>query len=201
MRLADPIVRQRESLGEVLNGDRLTGALYNLKFREDKPKDSICEKKLTTDEVALFREAVRKDYYFQFYCDDLAFCGFIGKIEEDTWTSNQTLFKYYLFKHIHFDVLYGGNQVIEVHALSDPNDKIDITDDKEIDVDFTYSVLWNVTSTSFEARLGRYSRASSLPIHQKIHWFSFINSVAIVTLLMGLLSILFMRHLKNDIRK
>ncbi|KAE8734833.1 Detected protein of confused Function [Hibiscus syriacus] len=97
---------------------------------------------------------------------------------EMLWTLEDKSPKYFLFKHVEFDVLYNGNHVIEVHAIGDPNRVVDITEDAGIDVDFTYSVTWNTTSAAFDTRMDRYSRASSLPFHQKIHW----------------------RRLKNDLR-
>ncbi|KAB2080725.1 hypothetical protein ES319_A05G085400v1 [Gossypium barbadense] len=196
----DPVVKKKESLGEVLSGDRLTTALYKLNFRENKVAETLCHKKLEGDDVAKFRDAVINDFYFQMYYDDLPFWGFVGKIEEDSWTLEKKSLKYFLFKHVQFDVLYNGNQIIEVHAIGDPNQVVDITEDVGVDVQFTYSVVWNTTSAAFDTRMDRYSRASSLPIHLKIHWFSFINSVITIMLLIGLLTLLFMRRLRNDLR-
>ncbi|MBA0719753.1 hypothetical protein Golax_007405 [Gossypium laxum] len=197
---ADPVVQKKESLGEVLSGDRLTSALYKLNFRENKVAETLCHKKLEGDDVAKFRDAVINDFYFQMYYDDLPFWGFVGKIEEDSWTLEKKSLKYFLFKHVQFDVLYNGNQIIEAHAIGDPNQVVDITEDVGVDVQFTYSVVWNTTSAAFDTRMDRYSRASSLPIHLKIHWFSFINSVLTIMLLIGLLTLLFMRRLRNDLR-
>lgn len=200
MQFADPLVLKKESFGEVLNGDRLTNALYELKFREDKTRETLCQKKFKVAEVAEFRGAVIDDFYFQMYYDDLPLWGFIGKVEQESGRLGEEGPKYYLFKHVQFDVLYNGDQVIEVRAFSDPNHVVDITEDVEIDVTFTYSVIWNESSTKFEDRMVKYSRASLVPIRRQIHWFSFINSVVIIVLLMGLLTLLFMRRLKNDMR-
>lgn len=178
----------------------MTNALHELNFREDKPEVTLCEKKLNPNDVATFRNAITNDFYFQMYYDDLPLWGFIGKIGDD-WTFTNKKPKYYLFKHVRFDALYNENQVIEIHALGDPNHVVDITNDDEINVRFTYSVFWNATSARFVNRMERYSRASFLPTHMQIHWFSIINSVVIIVLLMGLLTLLFMRHLRNDLRK
>ena len=74
---------KKEALGEVLNGDRLVSAPYNLEFLKDKNSVSVCQKRLSKEEVAKFRSAVRKDYYFQMYYDDLPIWGFIGKIDKE----------------------------------------------------------------------------------------------------------------------
>ena len=57
------------------------------------------------------------------FYDDLPIWGFIGKVEKimaagaKSWEAAEL--KYYLFTHIHFDILYNGDRVIEVcaHAL------------------------------------------------------------------------------------
>ena len=52
------------------------------------------------------------------FYDDLPIWGFIGKIEKNIHPGDRAQFKYYLFTHIHFDILYNGNRVIEVHPRS-----------------------------------------------------------------------------------
>ncbi|OVA09980.1 Nonaspanin (TM9SF) [Macleaya cordata] len=197
----DVVTEQKESLGEVLNGDRLTNTLFELKFREHKNKVTLCKKTLTRYEVAKFRDAIKNEFYFQMYYDDLPLWGFIGKVEEESWISNDTGPRYYLFKHVEFDVLYNENRVIEIRAFCDPNYFVDITEDVETEVQFTYSVSWNSTSAQFQNRMDKYSQSSLLPQHLQVHWFSIINSVVIVALLTGFLLTLFMRTLKNDLTK
>ncbi|KAL5537708.1 hypothetical protein UlMin_046224 [Ulmus minor] len=197
----DPVIQKMESIGEVLSGDRLTNTLYNLNFRIEKSNVSLCTRKLKVADIATFRDAVINDFYFQMYYDDLPLWAFVGKVEEESWTIGDKRLKYYLFKHAQFDALYNDNQVIQIQAFSDPNHALDITEDVETTVEFTYSVNWNVASTQFKNRMDKYSRASLMPIHQKINWFSFINSIVIIVLLMALLTLLIMRRLKNDLRK
>ncbi|KAI7727155.1 hypothetical protein M8C21_029990 [Ambrosia artemisiifolia] len=197
----DQVIPKKETLGEVLNGDRLTNTLYNLNFRKDKANRLLCDKKLKLDEITKFKTAINADYYFQMYYDDLPLWGFIGRMEDNSWAGDGSGPTYYLFKHVQFDALYNGDQVIEIRAFSDPNHAVDITDKTEIDVTFSYSINWNSTTSEYKNRMNKYSKASLLPTQRQIHWFSFVNSVVILMLLMGLLTLLFMRHLKNDIKK
>lgn len=196
---AEPVTWKKESLGEVLNGDRLTSSLYDVTFRQAKNGVTLCQKKLDTDEVAKFRNSIMRDFYYQLYYDDLPMWGYVGKSEDASWMSVLAGHRYYLFTHIQFDALYNGNQIVGISAFSDPNYYVDVTDDVEVDVEFTYSVSWNATSIRFEDRMNKYLRASNFPVHQKIHWFSLINSFVIMVLSAGLLVLLFMRHIKNDI--
>ncbi|RWW41548.1 hypothetical protein BHE74_00052952 [Ensete ventricosum] len=189
----------REALGEVLNGDRLVDAPYKLNFLVDLDSKQLCKKKLTKEDVAKFRSAVTKDYYFQMYFDDLPIWGFIGKVDKEGKDLGD--YKYYLYRHIHFDVLYNGDRVIEITVHTDPSALVDLTEDREIEVDFTYSVKWKETSTPFEKRMEKYSLTSSQTHHLEIHWFSIINSCVTVLLLTGFLATILMRVLKNDFVK
>lgn len=197
------MIEKQETLGEVLNGDRLMSSLYDLKFKEDKTNAVLCHKRLTSSEVARFRETIAQDFYFQMYYDDLPLWGFVGKVERDySGHGGEENAKYYLFSHLNFNVLYNAaDEVIAIQSLSDPSYMVDISDNAEIDVRFTYSVSWNLTSERSETRMDKYSQASLHPISKKIHYFSFLNSISVVVLVVGLLSLLFMRHLKNELRR
>ncbi|KAJ4958471.1 hypothetical protein NE237_025582 [Protea cynaroides] len=196
----DNVKDKKEDLGEVLNGDRLVDSPYELTFRVDKQSETLCRKKLSKEEVAQLRTAVLKDYYFQMYYDDLPFWGFLGKVEREN-KMDQSEYKYLLFKHIHFEVLYNNDRVIEINVQTDPNLAVDITEDKEVEVEFSYSVEWKETDIPFEKRMEKYSKSSSMPQHLEIHWFSIINSCVTVLLLTGFLATILMRVLKNDFIK
>ncbi|GFS35259.1 endomembrane protein 70 protein family [Actinidia rufa] len=191
---------KKEALGEVLNGDRLVTAPYKLDFLADKESETVCKKKLSKEEVAQFRSAVTKDYYFQMYYDDLPIWGFLGKVDKEG-KADPSDYKYYLFNHLHFEVLYNKDRVIEINARTDPSALVDLTEDKEVNVDFMYTVKWKETNTPFDKRMEKYSQSSSLPHHLEIHWFSIINSCVTVLLLTGFLATILMRVLKNDFVK
>ncbi|KAL2531164.1 Transmembrane 9 superfamily member 2 [Abeliophyllum distichum] len=143
---------KKEALGEVLNGDRLVSAPYKLDFLQDKDSEIVCKKKLTKEEAAQFRKAVAKDYYFQMYYDDLPIWGFLGKVEREG-KSDPSEYRYYIFKHLHFEIFYNKDRVIEINARTDPSALVDLTEDKEVDVEFMYSVKWKETNTPFEKRM------------------------------------------------
>lgn len=191
---------KREALGEVLNGDRLVSAPYKLEFRKEKDTEVACRRKLTKEEVAQFRKAVKKDYYLQMYYDDLPIWGFLGKVDKEGKT-DPSEYKYFLYKHIQFEILYNKDRVIEIGAKMDPHSVVDLTEDKDVDADFMYTVKWRETNIPFENRMDKYSQSSSLPRHLEIHWFSIINSCVTVLLLTGFLATILMRVLKNDFMK
>ncbi|RID76088.1 hypothetical protein BRARA_B03082 [Brassica rapa] len=169
---------KKEAFSEVLNGDRLN-----------------CKKKLSRKEVEQFRRAVEKDYYFQMYYHDLPIWGFIGKVDMES-KSDPSEFKYFLYKHIQFEILYNNDRVIEINARMDPHSLVDLTEDKEVDAEFMYTVKWKETETEtpFEKRMDKYAMSSSLPHHLEVHWFSIINSCVTVLLLTGFLATILMRE-------
>eukprot|EP01018_Ginkgo_biloba_P031816 Gb_08315 [translate_table: standard] len=195
----DQLTDKREDLGEVLNGDRMVDARYKLDFNVNKESEVLCKQKLTKEDLAKFREAVKKDYYFQMYYDDLPIWGFIGKVDKEIKADREP--KYLLYTHVHFDIQFNKDRVIEINVRTDPRFTVDITDDKEVEVEFMYSVKWGETDVSFERRMDKYAKSSSLPQHLEIHWFSIINSCVTVLLLTGFLATILMRVLKNDFVK
>ncbi|KAH9605793.1 hypothetical protein KSS87_008975 [Heliosperma pusillum] len=195
------IINKKESLGEVLNGDRLTNTRYKIKFKEIKEEKMLCRKTLKREEVIKFRDAVQRDFYFQMHYDDLPFWGFVGKNEGESLRSDGKGPRSYLFTHVRFEFLYNDDHVVEVHAFSDPEHVVDITEDSEIDVKFTYSVIWNASSATFATRMSRYSKASLLPPVQQLHWFSLISSAVVFMLSVTLVALLYRWNLKSDLRK
>eukprot|EP00798_Chlamydomonas_sp_ICE-L_P021840 gene21840-28870_t len=187
-----------EDLGEVLEGDRLVSTPYTIKFRTDIDNKILCQKKLSQSELKRLRQAVREDYYFQMYYDDLPVWGFLGKLEKLVKTGVR---KEYLFTHFHFEISFNGDKVIEINVSSDPVRTIDISDGDSMDVEFSYSVKWKDTTITYDHRMDRYSRYSFLPQHLEIHWFSIINSCVTVLLLTGFLATILLRVLKNDFLK
>lgn len=190
--MADHVKEKKEALGEVLNGDRLVSAPYDLDFLVNIESSILCKKQLTREEVAQFRKAVSKDYYFEMYYDDLPIWGLIGRVDREG--RDESNYRYFLCQHIHFDIQYNEDRVIEIYARMDNNSVLDLTEDKEVDVEFTYSVKWNKTDVPFEKRMDQLSQSSSL----EVHWFSIINSCIMVLLLTGFLGVILMRILKND---
>ncbi|CAL5227062.1 g9965 [Coccomyxa viridis] len=196
-----------ETLGEVVDGNRLIMTPYDLSFRKDKVDAKLCTKTLTQNEIMQLRKAVSDDFYFQMYYDNLPIWGFIGKLEKEVNSAGgESKLKHYVFTHVHFDIAYNGNRIVEINVSTDPAQMLDLSEDvvkedKPVEVTFTYSVQWRETDTPYEKRMDKYRRYQFLPQHLEIHWFSIINSCVTVLLLTGFLATILMRVLKNDFIK
>ncbi|XP_021909876.1 transmembrane 9 superfamily member 2-like [Carica papaya] len=178
----DNVKEKKASLGEVLHGDRLTSAPYKLEFLVGKDFELACRKNLTKKEVSLFRKAVSSDYYFQMYYDDLPIWGFLGKMDRPgIGDSDQN--NYSIFNHLTFEVFYNKDRVIEITVRTDSYDVVDLNEDKELCIQFIYTVKWSKTSIPFEKRMIKYSASSSLPHVLEEHKFSITNS-SVITLIL-----------------
>lgn len=103
------------------------------------------------------------------FYDDLPIWGFIGKVEKILQKGEKPQLRFYLFTHIHFEILYNDNRVIEVNVSTDPTRTKDITEAENRIVDFTYSVKWRETPVTYDRRMEKYSRYSFLPQHLEVH--------------------------------
>lgn len=200
-RTPEGVKHKFEDLGEVLGGDRLARSPYEIEFRRDKENANLCTQYLERKEVEKFRKAVKNDYYFQMSLDDLPIWGFIGKVEKIMRPGEEAENKYFLFTHVHFEISYNEDRIIEINLSTDPLKTIDISADETMSVRFSYSVAWKETTIAFKDRMEKYSRYSFLPEHMEIHWFSIINSCVTVILMMGFLASILLRVLKNDFIK
>lgn len=196
----DHVKKKKLTLGEALNGDRLVSAPYVLNFLVERDSQVLCRKNLTKEEVSLFRNAVVNDYYKQMYCDELPIWAFIGKVDKEG-TTNTNEYRYFIFKHIQFEILYNKDRVIDVTARTNMHLVADVTEDKEVGVDFTYTVKWKETNTPFEKRMKKYFMSALLPHHWDLHWSTVMNSCATVLVLISCLVMFYMRVLKKDISR
>ena len=106
--------------------------------------------------------------FLQMYYDDLPIWGFIGKVEKILRSGEKPDLKLFLFTHIHFEVMYNGNRIVEINISANPDSTVDITEGENIIVDFTYSVKWKETPTPYERRMDKYSKYSFLPQHLEV---------------------------------
>ena len=72
----------------------------------------------TDVQTASWLQAVREDYYFQMFYDDLPIWGFIGRLDPEK-AGSQDL-RFFIYTHVQFDVYYNGQQIIEIKVKTDP---------------------------------------------------------------------------------
>lgn len=178
-------------LGEVLEGNELIESQIDIKFLKPVEKVTICKLTLDPEKTKIFQDAVSNDYWFELFMDDLPLWGFVGKhdIKQEGDQKSTSL-----FTHRNFVIKYNKDQIIQVNLTQ--TEKLIVAGST---LDFTYSVEWLETNTSFARRFDAYLDHPFFE-HQ-IHWFSIFNSFMMVIFLTGLVSMILMRTLRNDYAK
>ncbi|KAL3510304.1 hypothetical protein ACH5RR_029705 [Cinchona calisaya] len=194
----DPLIQKKLSIGEVLNGDRLASAPYKLDFLKESDLQVVCMKNLTREEVSLLQTAIAQDYYWEMYYDDLPLWGFIGYIGREGREAPKE-YRYSIHTHTQFEILYNGEHVIGINAVS--SRVAGLANDKEVDLKFSYDVVWRETNITFEKRMDKYIISEHLPYNIRIHQFGITNSSWTVLILFCCLVVLYVRVLKRDIYK
>ncbi|CAK8986621.1 Transmembrane 9 superfamily member 3 (Endomembrane protein 9) (Transmembrane nine protein 3) (AtTMN3) [Durusdinium trenchii] len=199
------------NLGEILSGDRKVVTAYDVQFKVPYEFRRLCKKTLSAEEVEAFQVAIDEDYYFEMLVDNLPVWGYVGVIQTPSaaaFLSNGEQLKpleeidissrRFLYTHLVFTISYNKDRIIGVSLTSSPERRVDITEAKPVEVDFSYEVTWQETKVPFSERVEKYQKAEFLPATFEIHWLSIINSFVLVVLLTVFLAIILMRVLKND---
>jgi hypothetical protein len=152
----------------------------------------LCETHLSKEEVQDFKKAIDKQYYFEFFVDDLPVRGFIGA-PDDTSSSNP---RYFLFKHHHFKILYNEDRVIFANVSADLR-QVQPLGDSDLSVEFSFSVEWIKTEVPYAKRMTLF-RDSFFEADLEIHWLSILNSFVLVLLLTGFVILILRRILHSD---
>mmetsp|Transcript_35820 Transcript_35820/g.47291 ORF Transcript_35820/g.47291 Transcript_35820/m.47291 type:complete len:612 (-) Transcript_35820:410-2245(-) len=191
-----PTQKKRAGIGEILEGNELRNSGYFLAFAEDVERTVICSMTLDKLNAKAFSSAVRENYWYSMYLDDLPIWGMVG--QETSPASTETTgvgsggSEKVIFTHRKFTVAFNGPRIVEVNLTSENPEPIA----EGHTLDFSYSVHWAATDKHFHSRFDRYLDNDFFE-HQ-IHWFSIFNSFMMVIFLCGLVFLILMRTLKND---
>ena len=108
------------------------------------------------------------------FYDDLPIWGFIGKLEKVSKPSGTEL-RYFIFTHVHFDLAYNADHIVEINVSTDPNQVVDISEDvvgsaadAAVNADFTYSAKWRETEITYDKRTDKYRKTQFLPQHLEV---------------------------------
>ena len=216
-------------LGEVLEGHGFVHSGMDLSFRDNQIDTRLCTKTLNENDATIFQHAILHHYWYQMYIDDLPVWGMVGEIydhpilnendaaikdtkEDSAKPAAITLskqeapitseteqedasYKLYVYTRKKFSIAYNQHRIIEVNLTSEDPRLVEVG----ATLDFNYDVQWIETKATFEKRFERYLDYSFFE-HQ-IHWFSIFNSFMMVIFLVGLVSLILIRTLRNDYAK
>ncbi|XP_068954026.1 transmembrane 9 superfamily member 1 isoform X2 [Petaurus breviceps papuanus] len=190
------------SLGEVLDGDRMAESMYQIRFRENVEKRTLCQMQLTFAQVERLRQAIEELYYFEFVVDDLPIRGFVGYMEESGFLPHSH--KIGLWTHLDFHLEFHGDRIVfaNVSVRDVKPHSLDVVRPEEpLDLTHTYSVHWSETSAERRGDRRHGDDGGFFPRTLEIHWLSIINSMVLVFLLVGFVAVILMRVLRNDLAR
>ena len=173
-----------EGLGEALQGYELVQSNMHPAFLTPVVEEVFCNHDVLTKDNALrFAKAVKEQYFFELFVDDLPVWGHVGEMIED---------KAYVYTHWAFSFHYKGDRLVEA-KLSTSKPQLVKVGDRLV---FTYSVGWTASTLSFARRFDVY--LDNQFFGHQIHWFSIFNSLMMVVFLVGLVAVILMRILQKD---
>ncbi|KAG8037181.1 hypothetical protein G9C98_004503 [Cotesia typhae] len=184
----EAIDHYHETLSEALQGIELKFSGLDIEFKVPVPKTTVCTIDLTENDMKAFVYAIKNQYWYQMYIDNLPIWGVVGEFED-----NNDHLSYYLFTHKKFDIGYNDKQIVDVNSTTD-SVKVKLTPNAHIT--FTYEVNWKKSNVKFEDRFDKYLEPKFF--QHRIHWFSIFNSFMMVIFLVGLVSMILMRTLRKD---
>jgi transmembrane 9 superfamily member 3 len=152
--------KQGISLGETLEGHSLRESGFHIFFAKDVQVEELCTMTLKDHDVKLFNKAVRQQYFYQMYIDDLPVWGMVGEshasIDKAAAASNPSSnntnhVTNYLFTKRHIALEYNGDRIITVNMTNDGLEPIVVGHE----VTFEMIVSWTRTEGEFHNRFER----------------------------------------------
>jgi len=194
-------------IGSKFVGERSRAAHeYSMKYLETVVKKSLCGKvTLAPSQIKRFNYAIKRQYEYQMFIDDLPLWGKVGFMRQGM----NSQIKHYLITHRDFHILYNKDRVIACNLTREFGRPVSLPiidkhmnpEPPSVQVDFTYSVKWSKTKISFADRWSYNLHANPTRHQIEAHWLWVLNSSLLVVLLTGLLSMILLRTLKNDVAR
>ncbi|XP_063978955.1 transmembrane 9 superfamily member 4 [Diachasmimorpha longicaudata] len=223
-------VYKSENLGEVLRGDRIVTTPYEVAMGENVPCRLLCHSPKnpmtwTEDESKRVIERIKHEYTVHLLIDNLpaatkkvhkddslfVYHGYrLGEaLGDQVYINNYLKLKLSYHKHGENEFRVVG---FEVEARSVDYTQLEFegnncqppgqigpqyVNPKGTRLLFFYSVEWAESDVSWASRWDIYLGMTDV----EIHWFSIINSVAVVVFLSGILTMIMVRTLRRDIAR
>lgn len=220
------VKKQPESLGSILFGDRIFNSKYNIEMlRNNNTCQTLCTQNIPPNDAKFINDRIKEDYALNWLIDGLPAAemkrdsktgeiffdnGFELGFDDDDFVEHPKLnnnYDIYIRYHEPYPDVYrvvgvlvwpssiGGNQDIETCEAS--NTPLVLSENEDTQVRFTYRVIWQESDTPWATRWDNYLHI----FDPRIHWFSLINSFAIVVFLCIMVGLIIYRNVSRDISR
>lgn len=220
------IEAQHEDLSSMLVGDRIYNSGVKVHMLENKTCVPLCVTKVSPQQARFVNARINSRYAINWLVDGLptAHYDMTGNDTELTTigfplgrtlsASGHRLTTPALNNHYEVHLEYhmrGPNEFRVVGASVLPaslargrgepncraNDAMFLSPEHETEVAYTYSVVWTPSDTPWATRWDAYLHV----VDPKIHWYSLLNSIAVVALLCAMVAVVMTRTVKHDISR
>eukprot|EP00929_Paragymnodinium_shiwhaense_P054510 TRINITY_DN27325_c0_g1_i1.p1 TRINITY_DN27325_c0_g1~~TRINITY_DN27325_c0_g1_i1.p1 ORF type:complete len:626 (+),score=149.04 TRINITY_DN27325_c0_g1_i1:70-1878(+) len=196
------------TLGQVLRGDRLVNSIYKVNFKGTIPRQVVCNKTVTAEEIQQLKTAIDENYVFELFVGDLPIDRPLGvKSAIDMHNTGQAQDRYFLVNYLDFVFGYNEGDLVSANVTRELNLEhlVDITNWREgMQLQFSYSVHW--------AEVAHISSGEALELHLKsamphghqnmdIHWLAIINSFVLMLLILSLFLLIIIRVVRSDLSR
>jgi len=196
-----PHTHRDTALGSIISGERTQDSSYLIHFQRATSTQTLCgEQSMDAKAVNQFISAIKREFQYEMIIDDLPVFGRVGFTQKNDAGETQ----YFLITHRHFHLRFNGGHVITVNISTrlQTGQYVELIKNKPIDkIHFTYSVSWSKTSIRYNQRFPAQLLANPTRYQIEAHWLWVLNSSLLVVLLTGLLSMILLRTLKNDVAR
>ncbi|RXW24988.1 hypothetical protein EST38_g874 [Candolleomyces aberdarensis] len=221
--------KQPESLGSILFGDRIFNSPYDIKMVKDNNtcKTLCVVPDVTGEEAKFINDRIREDYALNWLIDGLPAAEMkVDLRNNDTFYdmgfnlgNNKGAHQNLPALNNHYEIVLkyhkptpetyrvvgvlvwpasiGGPQDSDPHCDVSASQPLILSEDKRQPVRYTYRVTWNESDTPWATRWDNYLHI----FDPRIHWFSLINSSAIVVFLCVMVSMILFRSVSKDISR
>lgn len=184
------------SLAEQLGGHVLHHSGHAIQFAGHSYREGCKTDPLTIEQAGRFTAAVREEWFYQMYIDDLPIWGMVGEMVRDDGKQPDEVDpgRPKVFTDRKVVIAYNKDRIIHVDLYPEKASLRDIEPGKVLT--FNTYFEWKETKTEFEDRFHRY--LDNKFFKHQIHWFSIFNSFMMVLFLTGLVSLIMVRTLRRD---
>ena len=220
-------VKQPESLGSILFGDRILSSPYELRMMENSTCQSLCRSRVPMNDATFINDRIKEDYGLNFIIDGLP----SSEMKSDSKTGEYFLdaegfnlgddettpdmpslnnhydvvIQYHARDAAHFRVVgvlvYPRSVNSMVAGESTPNcfttQSFYLSESNDNEFYYSYSVFFVESSIPWGLRWDMYLHV----FDPKIHWFSLINSLVIVGFLIFMVAMILYRTVTKDISR
>ena len=220
-------VKQPESLGSILFGDRILSSPYHLEMLGNSTCNTLCKSTVPSDDAKFINDRIKEDYGLNLIIDGLPsserridsktgeeFLDAQGFSLGDSVTdpaqpalnNHYDIFiQYHARDKTHFRVVgvlvYPRSVDSAVEGSTQPDcftsRQLHLSESADTSFYYTYSVSFIESSVPWGLRWDAYLHV----FDPKIHWFSLINSLVIVGLLVFMVAMVLYRTISKDISR